>query len=94
MRETNENSGKKDNNPGKERAKLERKVKKAEESVAICEEEIEALKLELMAPHNASNYSRLGEIQEKIDAKEETLIMLMEQWEACQHALEIYNKEV
>ena len=91
--ETTQNSGKKGDNPGKERAKLERKVKKAEENVALCEEEIDALKVELMAPHNASNYSKLGEIQEGIDEKEETLFLLMEEWETCQHILEIYNKE-
>lgn len=82
---------KKNNNPGKERAKLERKVKKAEESVASCEAEIESLKEELMQPENASNYTRLGEIQVQIEEKEETLLVLMEEWEACQHILEAYD---
>lgn len=81
------------NNPGKERAKLERKVKRTEESVVSCEEEIEVLKEELMHPENVSNYARLGEIQEKINEKEEVLLMLMEEWETCQHILEAYNKE-
>ena len=39
MRETNENSGKKDNNPGKERAKLE----KYTAMMAKVEEELKAL---------------------------------------------------
>ena len=82
------------NNPGKERAKLERKVKRAEESVVNCEAEIDELKEELMHPENASNYAKLGEIQDKIDGKEEELFMLMEEWENCQHVLEAYDKEM
>lgn len=81
------------NNPGKERAKFERKVKRAEESVTSCEEEIEALKEELMNPEHASSYSKLEETQAQIDEKEEELMRLMEEWEACQHALEAYNSE-
>ncbi len=46
-----------------------------------------------MAPHNVSNYSKLGEIQKSIDEKEEALILLMEEWETCQHLLEIHYKE-
>lgn len=82
------------NNPGKERAKLERKVKRAEESVVNCEAEIDELKEELMHPENASNYAKLGEIQDKIDGKEEELFMLMEEWENCQHVLEAYDREI
>ena len=58
-----------------------------------CEEEIEALKEELMNPEHASSYSKLEEIQAQIDEKEEELMELMEEWEACQHALEAYNSE-
>lgn len=85
------NSG--NNNPGKERAKLERKVKKAEEAVTSCEEEIEALHEELMNPDHASSYAKLEEIQAQIDEKEEMLLGLMEEWESCQHILEAYNEE-
>ena len=81
------------NNPGKERAKLERKVKKAEEAVTSCEEEIEALHGELMNPDHASSYAKLEEIQAQIDEKEEMLLGLMEEWESCQHVLEAYNEE-
>ena len=91
--ETTLSGEKKGDNPGKERAKLERKLKKAEENVVLCEKEMEALKAELMAPHNVSNYSKLGEIQKSIDEKEEALILLMEEWETCQHLLEIHYKE-
>ena len=37
-------------NPGKERSKIEKKVKKAEEELAVKEEKLDALKQELLRP--------------------------------------------
>lgn len=80
------------NNPGKERSKIERKVKRVEERIEVCEAEIEALKEELLDPAIASSYSRLGEIQGQIDAKEEELAGIMEEWEEAQEALDAFDE--
>ena len=75
-------------NPGKERSKLEKKVKKAEEELAVKEEELEKLKEELLRPEYQSSYSKLSEIQAAIDAKEEEIMADMETWEELSSQLE------
>ncbi len=76
------------NNPGKERSKLEKKVKKAEEDLAIKEEKLEELKKELLRPEYQSSYSKLTEIQKEIDAMEEEIMQDMELWEELSSQLE------
>lgn len=76
------------NNPGKERSKLEKKVKKAEEDLAIKEEKLEELKAELLRPEYQSSYSKLTEIQKEIDAMEEEIMQDMELWEELSSQLE------
>ena len=76
------------NNPGKERSKLEKKVKKAEEDLAIKEEKLEELKKELLRPEYQSSYSKLTEIQKEIDAMEEKIMQDMELWEELSSQLE------
>ncbi len=76
------------NNPGKERSKLEKKVKKAEEDLAIKEEKLEELKAELLRPEYQSSYSKLTEIQKEIDAMEEEIMQDMELWEKLSSQLE------
>ena len=76
------------NNPGKERSKLEKKVKKAEEDLAIKEEKLEELKTELLRPEYQSSYSKLTEIQKEIDAMEEEIMQDMELWEELSSQLE------
>ena len=68
-------------NPGKEESKKRRKLEKLESQIAAVEEELEQLKEELNLPQNASDYTLLQEIQSKIDANEEKLLSLMEEWE-------------
>ena len=76
------------NNPGKERAKLEKKVKKAEEDLALKEEQLELLKAELVKPEYQSSYSKLTEIQNQIDVLEEEIMTDMEIWEELSSQLE------
>lgn len=95
---TNENSaagsmavsstGKAYYNPGKERSKIQKKVKKAEEDLAIKEAKLDELKAELMKPEYQSSYSKLTEIQNEIDALEEEILIDMEAWEELSSQLE------
>lgn len=73
-------------NPGKERSKLEKKVKKIEEELGAKEEQLEVLKQELLNPEYQSSYSKLTEIQNQIDALEEEIAETMDAWEevSCQ----------
>ena len=81
--------GKKSNiNIGKERSKVEKKVKRAEEELAIKEEKLEELKAELLRPEYQSSYSKLTEIQGQIDALEEEIMADMEVWEEFSSQLE------
>ena len=80
-------------NPGKERSKLERRLKKVEERIEQAEQEIEEWKAELLRPEYASSYSKLGEIQAKIDEKEETMLEIMQEWEEAQSALDTFDAE-
>lgn len=95
---TNENSaagsmavsstGKAYYNPGKERSKIQKKVKKAEEDLAVKEAKLDELKAELMKPEYQSSYSKLTEIQNEIDALEEEILIDMEAWEELSSQLE------
>ena len=91
-------------NPGKERSKIQKKVKKAEEDLAVkeakleqqmkeslrtqFEERLDELKAELMKPEYQSSYSKLTEIQNEIDALEEEILIDMEAWEELSSQLE------
>lgn len=75
-------------NPGKERSKIQKKVKKAEEDLAVKEAKLDELKAELMKPEYQSSYSKLTEIQNEIDALEEEILMDMEAWEELSSQLE------
>ena len=75
-------------NPGKERSKLEKKVKRAEEELAAKEEKLEELKAELLRPEYQSSYSKLTEIQGQIDAMEEEIMADMEVWEELSSQLD------
>ena len=75
-------------NIGKERSKVEKKVKRAEEELAAKEEKLEELKAELLRPEFQSSYSKLTEIQGKIDAMEEEIMLAMEEWEELSMQLE------
>lgn len=75
-------------NPGKERSKIQKKVKKAEEDLAVKEAKLDELKAELMKPEYQSSYSKLTEIQNEIDALEEEILIGMEAWEELSSQLE------
>ncbi|WP_455721663.1 ribosomal protection-like ABC-F family protein [Agathobacter sp.] len=82
------NSGKAYYNPGKERSKVQKKVKKAEEDLAVKEAKLDELKAELLKPEYQSSYSKLTEIQNQIDALEEEILEDMEAWEELSSQLE------
>ncbi|NLL93189.1 MAG: ABC-F type ribosomal protection protein [Clostridiales bacterium] len=86
-----ENKAKNYDNPGKEKSKIERKLAKTEESIEELEAKLAAKKDELMAPENATDYSKLSEIQGEIDEAEEQLMELMSQWEAINIELENFT---
>lgn len=75
-------------NPGKERSKIQKKVKKAEGDLAVKEAKLDELKAELMKPEYQSSYSKLTEIQNEIDALEEEILIDMEAWEELSSQLE------
>ncbi len=75
-------------NPGKERSKVQKKVKKAEEDLAVKEAKLDELKEELLRPEYQSSYSKLTEIQNQIDALEEEILEDMEAWEELSSQLE------
>ena len=81
-------SGKTYYNPGKERSKIQKKVKKAEEELAVKEEKLDGLKAELLRPEYQSSYSKLTEIQNQIDELEEEILSDMEKWEELSSQLE------
>lgn len=74
-------------NPGKERSKLEKKLEKIEAEIEAMEIKIQADKDELVNPAYAHSYSKLTEIQNAIDAGEEALLELMEQWQEIDNKL-------
>ncbi|MDD6338868.1 MAG: ABC-F type ribosomal protection protein [Butyrivibrio sp.] len=69
------------NNPGKERSKLERKQKKLEEKLESAENRISELKGQLLNPDIQSDYMKLSEIQTLIDEIEEETLADMAEWD-------------
>ncbi|WP_312492839.1 ABC-F family ATP-binding cassette domain-containing protein [Anaerosporobacter sp.] len=68
-------------NPGKEEAKRKRQIAKLEEKIAICEEEMEELKDEILKEENGADYKKLEILTNQIDEKER-------EWEELVEALE------
>ncbi len=67
--------------PAKEKAKRERAIRKAEERVAELEAKIEEVKAELEAPENLSDYVKLSELGNSLEALESELLEALEIWE-------------
>ncbi len=67
--------------PGKEKAKRERALKKAEELIAALEEKLEALKNEIKNEDVFSDYVKLTELEKEISSTEEQLTTAMDEWE-------------
>ena len=80
-------------NPGKERSKIANKCKKLEQTLAEKEEIVAGLKEKLKDPEVQTSYMKLGSIQEEIDAAEEELLALMEEWEALTERLKELDAE-
>ena len=57
-------------NPGKIRARIERKIQKLNEQLQANDEHIDALKEQLADPELSSDYEKLMEIQKEIEAAE------------------------
>ena len=66
---------------GKEQSRNRKKIQKIEEEIEKLEAEGEELKKKLSDPEIASSYMKLGEVQKEIDANEEKLMELMDEWE-------------
>lgn len=67
-------------NPGKEKAKQERKLAKLEEKIAAAEGLIADYQTQMADPELSSNYVRLNELQKLIETEEEHLEQLMEEY--------------
>ena len=72
--------------PGKEKAKRERAIKKAEALIEKLEAELDLLQTEIQKEENISDYVKLTELQEQIDEKETLLLEAMESLEEMQNA--------
>ena len=81
------------NNPVKELSKLKKKLEKIEAQITEAEERVAALKDELLNPEYASNYGKLSEIQTEIDAGEEEIMELMEEWSEADRAITQFSVE-
>ena len=75
-------------NPGKERAKMERRFNRLEELMAECDEKKAALQKELEAPENASDFVKLSELQTAIDELDAQAAAYMEEWAEIGEKLE------
>lgn len=68
-------------NPGKEASRLKQKIRKIENMIEEKESELADLQEEYSAPENQSDYSKLQEINDRIEAINATLNEYMEEWE-------------
>ncbi len=67
--------------PGKEKAKLERRIKKLEEQISASEEKITKIKEQLADPEIFTDYIKLDELQKQLEAEEENQLLLLEEWD-------------
>ena len=67
--------------PGKEKARRERAISKAENKIASLEEKLSVLTSEINKEENISDYVKLTELQNDIDSTEEELLLVMEELE-------------
>ncbi len=74
--------------PGKERAKKERALKKAEEKISLLEEQLSGLKAELQSEENQSDYVKLSSIQEELEGLETELDSALTEWDRLTTELE------
>lgn len=67
--------------PLKEKARRERALKKAEEKVALLEEQLGGIREELSFEENASDYLKLSELERQMNETEEALSVAYSEWE-------------
>lgn len=67
--------------PGKEKARKERALRKAEEAVSLLEDKLRVLNEEISKEENVSDYVKLTELQNEIAETEDALISAMDEWE-------------
>ncbi len=67
--------------PGKEKARKERALRKAEEAVSLLEDKLRVLNEEISKEENISDYVKLTELQNEIAETEDALISAMDEWE-------------
>ena len=65
-------------NPGKIKSRLVKQMEKYEKQIEESEEKIADLKMQLMNPEFASNYPKLMELQNELDAEEHNQETLLE----------------
>lgn len=65
----------------KELSKVNKKIEKLEEEIALKEEEIEGIKAELLVEENASDFLKLSDLTKEIEEKETALSGIYEAWE-------------
>ncbi|NLO38681.1 MAG: ABC-F family ATP-binding cassette domain-containing protein, partial [Ruminiclostridium sp.] len=67
--------------PAKEKARREAKIKKLEENLAQCDENISRLQTELASDGVVSDYIRLTELQKELSEQEELHLSYLEEWD-------------
>lgn len=73
--------------PGKEKAKMEARIKKLEVLLQECDEKIAKLEEKLKSEEAVSDYVRLTELQEELMAQEELNMSYLEEWDELQDKL-------
>ena len=74
--------------PLKERSKKERAVKKTEDKIALLEEQIEQININLQLEENISDYQKLTELQTELENLNTELELAMNEWETLTNELE------
>ena len=77
--------------PAKERSRCERALSKAEEKIALLELKIGGLEEEMQTPEIASDYLKLAEAQNELEAMQTELSIAMNEWETAAERLEQLN---
>ena len=71
-----------------EKRKVLNRFTKVEELISALEEDIKVIEEEMMNPKLAADFTKLAELSGEKEAKEEEMLLLMEEWEALQTEIE------
>lgn len=80
-------------NPGKIRSRLQKQLEKYEKQLSESESKVAELKMQLMNPELATDYPKLMEIQNALDAEEKNQESLLERMLETELELEEYEAE-